>query len=955
MADLPRRLRQEIVIPRNDIIYPTYAGGRVDPRDETLLEKGGGGHRAWEIYQDIAKDPHAFAILQKRYLAVVGRDWEVKAASESRADKKAAEMVEAHLRALATRSSDEENGEAAIALGGGFDQMCLELLAATLFGWSVSEIIWDQDGGEIFPAEVAKKDLRRFQFVAGDRHYKLRLLSLSNLFNGEPLPPRKFIVHRYSMGGLAQDPYGYGLGARLFFPRFFKSNSVKFWLIFADKWATPTAVGKFPRGATDAQKAELLKMLKAIATDAGVIVPETMAIEFLEAQRSSTTSTYKELVDFCNAEMSKVALGETGTTDQSSGGGSRARDEVGNEVRIEIAKADADLLSDTLNRTLVRWIVQLNLPDATPPTIWRKFPELDEKEDLNARATRDSAIVQMGFTLTRKYITETYGVELEDDEAATDPEQAPDVAGLLQPNEEEPAEEPQTEPELSEFEFAETDEDIPNRYSQQALQSADGIVHGWTDTFRDLLADSDSLETVRDRLSLLYTAMPSGEFAELMGSALIASQLAGRDEVIREGETSADLNEAIDFRGMPGATKVKQRTCSKGYSCGYSCISKGKQCRVQLAQQAAQYANHLQNQIRALQAQLAAAQAPQQPQPGTVAEVDPSTILADPKRFQYKVLGEHTKTGEVGSLSGVRKYDPNLAGVIQVWVDPADGQTYVVNGHNRLALANRLGAEKVTVRYLDVQDATEARSVGALTNIAEGRGTAIDAAKFFKDTGLSREEVEAKGIPMREKIAQDGIALAKLEDSLFRRTIDGDMPVERATIIGNSGLDHQQQRSLVAMVDQQAKRRRNITNETVRELADSVRSSAQRVETQFNLFGASQVVQDNAMERAALAANVRQRLSREKKLFATVGRSKAAEDLERAGNVIDVESSQKISREAALTLGIFDQMKNLSSPVSSALNRAADRMVAGESAKKVQDDLYREITTELPKLVGGRG
>jgi hypothetical protein len=109
------------------------------------------------------------------------------------------------------------------------------------------------------------------------------------------------------------------------------------------------------------------------------------------------------------------------------------------------------------------------------------------------------------------------------------------------------------------------------------------------------------------------------------------------------------------------------------------------------------------------------------------------------------------------------------------------------------------------------------------------------------------------------------------------------------------------------------------------------------------------------MERAALAANVRQRLSREKKLFATVGKSKAAEDLERGGNIIDVKSSQKLSREAALTLGIFDQMKNLSSPVSAALNRAADRMVAGESTKKVQDDLYREITTELPKLVGGRG
>jgi len=963
MTDLPRSLRREIVTPRNDIVYPHYAGFRVDPRDETLLAKGGGGHRAWEIYQDISKDPHAFAILQKRYMAVVGREWEVKPASESSIDKKAAELVERHLRALATRSNDDENGEAAIALGGGFDQVCFELLGALLFGWQVSEIVWDQDNKEIFPAEIAKKDLRRFQFAMGDRGYKLRYLSLSNLFEGEPLPTRKFIVHRYSFGGLAQDPYGYGLGARLFFPRFFKSNSVKFWLIFADKWATPTAVGKFPRGATTEQKEQLLKMLNSLATDAGVIIPDTMMIEFLEAQRSSTTNTYQELVDFCNSEMSKVVLGETGTTDQNGGGGgSRARDQVGNEIRIEIAKADADLLSDTLNRTLVRWIVQLNLPDATPPTIWRKFPELEEKEDLNTRATRDSQIVQMGFTLTRKYITDTYGVELEEEEAQTDPDQAPDVAGLLKPTDEptderspDPTpEKPDPLPEMSEADSKTPELDLPDRYSQQALQQQAPAVTGWLDQVRGLMAGSDSLETVRDRLFSLYTAMPSPEFAEIMGYSLAAAELAGRYEVLQEGESTADLNESVDFRGAPGATKVKQRTCKKGYSCGFSCIAKGKQCRIKLAQQAAQYANHLQNQIKALEAQLKAAQLPQTPKPGSIAEVDPKTILADPKRFQYKVLGAHTKTGEVGSLAGVQKYDPNLAGIIQAWVDPADGKTYVVNGHNRLALGNRLGAEKVTVRYLDVKDAAEARAVGAMTNIAEGRGTAIDAAKFFKDTGLTRDEVEAKGIPMREKIAQDGIALSRLEDSLFRRTIDGEMPVERATIIGDSGLDHQQQRSLVSLVDQQAKKRRNITNETVRELADSVRSANQRVETQFDLFGSSQTVQDNALERATLAAQVRQRLSREKKLFGTVGKSKAAEDLERGGNVIDVQTSQKLSREAALTLGIFDQMKNLSSPVSVALNRAADRMVAGESAKKVQDDLYKEITTELPKMVGGK-
>lgn len=339
--------------------------------------------------------------------------------------------------------------------------------------------------------------------------------------------------------------------------------------------------------------------------------------------------------------------------------------------------------------------------------------------------------------------------------------------------------------------------------------------------------------------------------------------------------------------------------------------------------------------------------------PGAIAEIPPEAIDVDPKRFQYKLIGEHTKSGEVGSLSGVKRYDPNLAGIVQVWTDPADGKTYVVNGHNRLALAKRLGASNVAVRFLDVKDAAEARAVGAITNIAEGRGTALDAAKFFRDTGLTKDDLDKKGIPMREKLAQDGLALSALDDGLFRKVIDGDIPVERAAIVGGSGLSHAEQRSLVDLIDKEAKKGRKLTNDVVKELTDTVKSSGQQSETQLSLFGAEEVTRSLAIEKAQLQASIKTRLGREKKLFGTVGKSKAAKDLERAGNVIDIESSQKISKDAARVLGVFDQLKNLSGPVSDLINEAASRVAAGESIKKVEAELYERIITELPKVVGG--
>jgi hypothetical protein len=132
-------------------------------------------------------------------------------------------------------------------------------------------------------------------------------------------------------------------------------------------------------------------------------------------------------------------------------------------------------------------------------------------------------------------------------------------------------------------------------------------------------------------------------------------------------------------------------------------------------------------------------------QPGAIGEMDPADIKADPVRFQYKRdTGGAAGVGD--ELKGIKKYDPELGGVLSVWRDPEDGQTYVVNGHHRLDLAMRAGAPSVAVRYLGAETASQARLKGAMINIAEGRGTAIDAAKIFRDNGMSPADLGSLGI-----------------------------------------------------------------------------------------------------------------------------------------------------------------------------------------------------------------
>ena len=339
-------------------------------------------------------------------------------------------------------------------------------------------------------------------------------------------------------------------------------------------------------------------------------------------------------------------------------------------------------------------------------------------------------------------------------------------------------------------------------------------------------------------------------------------------------------------------------------------------------------------------------------EPRGLQEVSPHDLHFDPKRFQYKLV--HGETGASGSLTDVRKWDENLGGVMLVWRDPKDGKDYVVNGHNRNTLARKLGAEKVAVRYLPVDTPKEARVIGALANMSEGSGNALDAAKFLRDTGMNREQLEDKGIPMKQKVATDGLALSKLAPHLFDKVVQGDIPIERATLIGDRIHDHDNQAKLVDLIDKAQSKGRKITNDVVRELADTVQSAPSHTETQFDLFGASETTQNLALEKAELTAHVRSRLSREKKLFGLVSKSKAASELERGGNTIDTEKSKGISDQASQVLGVFDQLKNQSGPVSSAINKAVERIANGDNQKQVQDDLHKQLLTEIPQALGIR-
>jgi phage gp29-like protein len=396
----PTLANEFATINRNHLSFAGLLSGYpITNPDKTLRTRG--GSEGLQIYTEAMRDCHLSAVLEKRYLSVIRLLWEVIPASDEAIDQQAADLVRKQLTQLAMPLAP---GDSTLNMRG-FDGVCLGLLEAIYYGYAVAEIIWQRHDQQIVAKQIKIRDRRRFSFsVAESDEFELRLLTPENRLKGEPVPDRKFIVHQY--GSDDDNPWGWGLGSKVFWPVFFKRQNLQFWLTFAERYGSPLPIGEYPQGTSQESQQILLNALTDITQGYQVIMPEGMKINFIEAARNGSIATYESLCNFCNNEISKCVLGETGTTDQTGSGGSRARDTVGNEVRLEKTQADADLLSETLNRTLIRWITEFNLPTARPPRIQRVVRQVQDREK---QARVDKLLYEMGYHRTAESIAATYG------------------------------------------------------------------------------------------------------------------------------------------------------------------------------------------------------------------------------------------------------------------------------------------------------------------------------------------------------------------------------------------------------------------------------------------------------------------------------------------------------------------------------------------------------------------
>lgn len=369
--------------------------GVLRTNDPLLLERGNGAS-AFELYRDLKRDGKVFSGLQRRKLAVIGKPWQVEAIEKGAAGEKDVLIVTEMLKLL------------------NFDTLCMELLDALLLGFVPTEIVWTIRDNLVAASRVIKRAQRRFVYVQDDENSApaLHLLTKSNMLKGEAVPDRKFMVHRVNPED--DNPYGTGLGLQLYWPVFFKRKGILSWNKLNDRFGSPTPWGKYPKGAGAKEKGTLFDALKAMSNDGVIMTPEGMGLELLESKLTGSITTQQSLCEYMDDWIMEVILGQS---PRGKGGGAlAAASNEREDVRVELSQADSDLLSETLNSTLLKWFCEYN--GLSPCRVYRV---IKKDEDLKAASETDANVSGMGFRMTLDGVRVKYGEHWEEAPAPPPP------------------------------------------------------------------------------------------------------------------------------------------------------------------------------------------------------------------------------------------------------------------------------------------------------------------------------------------------------------------------------------------------------------------------------------------------------------------------------------------------------------------------------------------------------
>ncbi len=498
----PRQLTERLAEPGLTSIRQAFAGtmasGLTPVRLAQILRACDEG--AIEEYLILAeemeeRDPHYFSVLGMRKRAISGVTPTVKPASEDKRDVDIAAAVREH-----------------IAEHDGFADLIEDLLDGLGKGFSAVELIWPEKRTTNFweLVEFKHRDPRFFRF---DRETasELRMLDEAAPVEGLELEPFKWAVHRPKLkSGLSVRG---GLARVAAFTWICKAYTVKDWIAFIETYGLPLRLGRYDKAATKEDVETLFRAVANIGTDAGAVIPKHMDIDFVDhAKGASGDKVFENFARWGDEQISKAVLGQTMTSDDGS---SMAQANVHNDVRLDIAAADARAVTATINRDIVRPFVDLNYgPQKDYPKI---LIGISEPEDVEMISNAAAGLIAVGVRFKSSELRAKLGF--------TDPDDDDEVAGgPAAPA----APTPPAKPAASTALNREADEvDALDEIEAEMLGEWQEVMAPMLSPIEDAIAQASSYEDALARLAAVAPKMGSAPLVEALVKGMFKARSIG--------------------------------------------------------------------------------------------------------------------------------------------------------------------------------------------------------------------------------------------------------------------------------------------------------------------------------------------------------------------------------------------------------------------------------------------
>ena len=331
-----------------------------------------------DLFTDMEeRDGHIYAEMSKRKRALLTLDWRIEPPrSASAAEEALAEEVQEWMLDLE-----------------GFEDLCLDALDAIGHSFAGQEIKWGQMGKLWYPQGFELRPQRWFQTLQDDGN-ALRLRN--GTAEGEQLQAFGWVmhVHKAKSGYITRG----GLHRVLAWPYLFKHYALRDMAEFLEIYGLPMRLGKYTTGASEEEKATLLRAVTEIGHNAAGIIPQGMAIEF-EAAASGSHDPFVAMMDWCERTQSKAILGGTLTSQADGKSSTNALGNVHNEVRHDLLVSDAKQLAATLTRDLIWPWIAINKGGIDPRRCPRFEFDTREPEDLKLYSEALPELVGMGMKI----------------------------------------------------------------------------------------------------------------------------------------------------------------------------------------------------------------------------------------------------------------------------------------------------------------------------------------------------------------------------------------------------------------------------------------------------------------------------------------------------------------------------------------------------------------------------